>query len=102
MFDLISDAQPQQDVDVQARRLKRTREKRCSKKVFHGDLGLELLSRLVAEAAFLFPCPQCHSALIQRIANERNVPRDAGVAAGSDGVMHARFQPAAVAVAETL
>ena len=50
---LTGNALTNQGMDVRLSRLKRTREKRCSKKVFHGDWVLELSSRPVARAVFI-------------------------------------------------
>ena len=40
-----------------------------------------------------------HAALVQRIPNQRHVPRDGCVAAGCSRVVDAGFEPAAVGVA---
>jgi len=51
---LMGNALTNQGMDVRFSRLKRTREMRCSKKVFHGDWVMELSSRPVTGAFFYF------------------------------------------------
>ncbi len=43
-----------------------------------------------------------HAALVQRITNQRHIPRDGRVAAGCHRVVDAGFEPAAVGVTKTL